>query len=151
MEPVQDSTKSIELLSELVCNQVSASSASTVKIRPTVSPSPRLAELIAVLTKQDLHELKVLAVSNHVIVRAFESLRADSRCKGNREAAEWVQAAVEDEQRESNMHCDFSAIFVPLYNRADATSASLSHWITGQTSAATLTSTPMPTRLKSST
>ena len=98
MEPVQDSTKSIELLSELVCNKESSSSASTVKIRPTVSPSPRLAELIAVLTKQDLHELKVLAVSNHVIVRAFESLGPILDVEGNREAAEWVQAAVEDER-----------------------------------------------------
>jgi hypothetical protein len=98
MEPVQDSTKSIELLSELVCNKESSSNASTVKIRPTVSPSPRLAELIAVLTKQDLHELKVLAVSNHVIVRAFESLGPILDVEGNREAAEWVQAAVEDER-----------------------------------------------------
>jgi hypothetical protein len=99
MEPVRDSTKSVRLLSELVCNGVALSSApSAVKIRPILSPTPRLAELTAVLREEDLDELKALAVSNHVIVRAFEPLGPILDVEGNRQAAESVQLAIDEER-----------------------------------------------------
>lgn len=98
MQPVQDSTKSVQLLSELVCNRLVSSDISSMKIRPTVSPSPRLAELTAVLRREDLDELKALAESNHVIVRAFESLGPILDVEGNRQAAEWTQLAVQEEK-----------------------------------------------------
>jgi hypothetical protein len=99
MPPVQDSTRSVELLSELVCSGIAASgSASSLKIRPAVSPSPRLAELIGVLRQDDLNALRDLAVSNHVIVRAFEALAPILDVEGNRLAAEWVKQAVEEER-----------------------------------------------------
>lgn len=98
MEPVQDSSKSIQLLSELVCNRGMTSTTPSVKIAPTVSPSARLAELTAVLRQEDLDGLKALAMSNHVIVRAFELLAPILDVEGNREAAEWVQSAVEEER-----------------------------------------------------
>lgn len=99
MPPVQDSTRSVELLSELVCGGVTPSaSASSLKMRPPVSPSPRLAELIGVLTQDDLNAVRDLAVSNHVIVRAFEALAPILDIEGNRPAAEWVKQAVEEER-----------------------------------------------------
>ncbi len=99
MEPVQESSKSIQLLSELVCNNPTATSTSRgVGIRTTPAPSPRLAELTAVLRQQDLHELKALAASNHVLVRAFDSLGPILDVEGNRQAAEWVHVAAEEER-----------------------------------------------------
>ena len=97
MEPVQDSSKSVQLLSELVCNRA-ATSSSSAKILPTVSPSARLADLTSVLKLEDLDELKALAMSNHIIVRAFELLAPILDVEGNRQAAEWVQSAVEAER-----------------------------------------------------
>lgn len=98
MEPVQDSTKSIQLLSELVCNRGITSTASSVKIVPTASPSARLAELTAVVRQEDLSELRALAMSNHVVIRAFELLAPILDVEGNRNAAEWVQGAVQEER-----------------------------------------------------
>ncbi|HKU27636.1 MAG TPA: hypothetical protein VJQ54_19350 [Candidatus Sulfotelmatobacter sp.] len=98
MEPVQDSTKSIQLLSELVCNSGARSTGSSVKIMPPATPSGRLADLTSVLKLQDLDELKSLAMSNHVIVRAFERLAPILDVEGNRTAAEWVQSALEEEK-----------------------------------------------------
>jgi hypothetical protein len=98
MQPVQDSTKSVQLLSELVCNRLATPNIQGMKMRLTMSPSSRLAELTAVLRREDLDELKALAGSNHVIVRAFESLGPILDVEGNREAAEWIQLAVQEEK-----------------------------------------------------
>src|SRR5581483_4566116 len=99
MEPVRDSTKSVQLLSELVCNSgPSFATASNVKLRPSLTPSRRLADLVSVLRQEDLAELKSLAMSNHVILRAFEPLASILDIEGNRQAAEWVQAAMDDER-----------------------------------------------------
>src|SRR5512141_977813 len=95
MEPVQESSKNIQLLSELVCNNLAGSSTSAgVAIRRTPIPSPRLAELTAVLRQEDLEELRALAASNHVVIRALDSLGPILDVEGNRQAAEWVHAAV---------------------------------------------------------
>jgi hypothetical protein len=98
MPPVQDSTRSVELLSELVCSGIAPAGSSNLKMRPAVSPSPRLAELISVLRQDDLQPLRELAQSNHVIVRAFEALAPILDVEGNRLAAEWVKQAVEEER-----------------------------------------------------
>lgn len=99
MQPVRDSTRSVQLLSELVCNN-SASAATSASTKPGTTPtiSPRVAELTAVLTQKDLTDLKALAESNHVIIRAFETLGWILDVEGNREGAEWVHAAVEEER-----------------------------------------------------
>jgi hypothetical protein len=98
MPPVQDSTRSVELLSELVCSGIAPAGSSNLKMRPAVSPSARLAELIRVLRQDDLQPLRELAQSNHVIVRAFEALAPILDVEGNRLAAEWVKQAVEEER-----------------------------------------------------
>jgi hypothetical protein len=98
MPPVQDSTRSVELLSELVCSGIAPAGSSNLKMRPAVSPSARLAELISVLRQDDLQPLRELAQSNHVIVRAFEALAPILDVEGNRLAAEWVKQAVEEER-----------------------------------------------------
>ena len=84
MEPVQESSKSIQLLSELVCNHEAGSSTSRgIAIRTTSTPSPRLAELTAVLRQEDLEQLRALAASNHVLIRAFDSLGPILDVEGN--------------------------------------------------------------------
>lgn len=99
MEPVQESSKNIQLLSELVCNQPAGWSASSgVAIKTAPNPSPRLAELAAVLRQEDLEELSALAASNHVLVRAFDSLGPILDVQGNLQAAEWIHGAVEQER-----------------------------------------------------
>jgi hypothetical protein len=99
MEPVQESSKCIQLLSELVCNNAAGSSASRgVAIKTTPSPTPRLAELTAVLRQEDLEELRGLAASNHVVVRAFDSLGPILDVEGNQQAAEWVHVALDEER-----------------------------------------------------
>src|SRR5690348_14932259 len=99
MEPVRESSKSIQLLSELVCNNFAGSSASRgLAIRTTPTPSPRLAELTAVLRQEDLEEVRALAASNHVLIRAFDSLGPILDVEGNRQAAEWVHVAAEEER-----------------------------------------------------
>jgi len=99
MELVQESSKSIQLLSELVCNNVAGSSTSRgVAIRTSPTPSPRLTELTTVLRQEDLEELRALAASNHVLIRAFDSLGPILDVEGNRQAAEWVQVAAEEER-----------------------------------------------------
>lgn len=99
MQPVQDSTKSVQLLSELLCNNAGTSTApSGARFRTTPSISPRLTELTAALRDQELHELKSLAVSNHVIIRAFEVLGPLLDIEGNRQGAEWIHSAVEEER-----------------------------------------------------
>ncbi len=98
MQPVRDLTKNVQLLSELLCKSGDFSSVSGAMIRPIPRPSTRLAELIAVLRQEDLEELKALATSNHVIVRAFESLAPMLDLEGNHQAAGWVQAALAEER-----------------------------------------------------
>src|SRR5437588_5525503 len=73
MELVRDSTKNLELLSELLCTGLPSLSSpqGAVKMRPAMSVSARAAELASVLRHEDLEELRRLAVSNHVIMRAF--------------------------------------------------------------------------------
>lgn len=99
MQPVQDSNKSVQLLSELICNNAARPAASSgVRIRTTPSLSPRLTEITAALREEELHELKSLAMSNHVIVRAFEVLGPLLDVEGNRQAAQWIHTAVEEER-----------------------------------------------------
>src|SRR5437763_5907207 len=99
MEPVQESSKSIQLLSELVCsNELGSSTPRGVAIRTSPTPSARLAELTAVLRQEDLKVLRALAASNHVLIRAFDSLAPILDVEGNRQAAEWVHVAVDEER-----------------------------------------------------
>ena len=100
MELVRDSTKNLELLSELLCTGLPSLSSpqGAVKIRPAMSVSARAAELASVLRHEDLEELRRLAVSNHVIMRAFESLAPILDVEGNRQGAEWVEHALNEER-----------------------------------------------------
>lgn len=100
MEFVRDSTKNLQLLSELLCEGLVSSNTFPValKIRPAVKVSDRAAELISVLKQEDLEDLKALAETNHVIIRAFESLGPILDVEGNRNGAEWVELAIQDER-----------------------------------------------------
>jgi len=100
MEFVRDSTKNLHLLSELLCEGMVPSTASpmALKMRPPVNVSDRAAELVSVLKHEDLEELKTLAETNHVIIRSFESLGPMLDVEGNRQGAEWVELAVQDER-----------------------------------------------------
>ena len=132
MEPVQESSKSIQLLSALVCNNVAGSSTSAgVAIRTAPNPSPRLAELTAVLRQEDLEELRALAASNHVVIRAFDSLGPILDVEGNQQGAEWVHAAVEEERTRIQHALGFlNEICTALQQRGCPVTVikSLDHW-----------------------
>ncbi|HTS37680.1 MAG TPA: nucleotidyltransferase family protein [Candidatus Solibacter sp.] len=116
MKPERNSSNHFELLAELTLNPPSTEAASSNENWvPDVSPklrdvenrvvaseetqlySSRATELISTLKKEDLENLKSLAMTNHVIVRAFHPLHKIFEAKGNIEAAEWTDDAIQQE------------------------------------------------------
>jgi hypothetical protein len=84
MQPVRDSSKHLDLLSELVLKS-SAEELTT-------------AASISALTSSDLEDLEKLAASNHVVVRAFERLESVCRSSGDEICADWVRSAIKRER-----------------------------------------------------
>ena len=82
MEPVRDSSKEMQLLSELVLSPAAE--------KPVGATSG--------LTVADIERLEELGASNHVIMRAFPRLQEMLCAEGNVESAEAVRRAVEREQ-----------------------------------------------------
>jgi hypothetical protein len=97
MELVRDSTRNLQLLSELLLTTPAASQQGTGRVT-AAKVSGRAAELISVLTDEDLEQLKALAMTNHVIVRCFTPLSPMLDVEGNLQAAEWVRAALQEER-----------------------------------------------------
>jgi hypothetical protein len=99
MELVRDSTRNLQLLSELVFTD----SVSSKRVREgTESAHPldvssRAAELISVLKQGELEGLRALAMTNHVIMRSFDKLAPILDVEGNRQGAEWVAAKRQEE------------------------------------------------------
>src|ERR1700681_3220900 len=94
MEHVRDSTKDLQLLSELLLTVPPAAEAKPWGVIETCSSATR--EHIRGLTSRDLEDLKALAITNHVIMRAFGPLQQLLEADGNN-AAELALAAVQDE------------------------------------------------------
>ena len=103
MEPgreiVRDSTRSLELLSELLFGGVpsnpgqSGDGGAVPRARSSRSTSVRT------LTRQDFEELRLLAMTNHVMMRTFAGLARRFKMAGHREGVEWVSRATDGEQK----------------------------------------------------
>jgi hypothetical protein len=96
MEPIRDSTQSLQLLSELLFTTSSAGQ--EVKTGIPLKVSSRAAEMIAALQQQDLESLSALAMTNHVIVRCFTPLSSILSAEGRGLLAESVLRAVQNER-----------------------------------------------------
>lgn len=130
MEPVRESTRNLQLLSELLFTTPVASQENKVGGTPT-RVSPRAAELISVLRQEDLESLRALAMTNHVIVRCFTPLATILDIEGNRQGSEWVTEAV----RQERARIDHALVFLnEICNALDQTGylvtviKSLDHW-----------------------
>lgn len=94
MQPVRDSSKNLQLLSELLLSEPpSANEENTSR-----SYSGRVVEPAISLTKGDLESLKQLACTNHVIVRAFTALQGILLEQGRQESAAWIASALQEEK-----------------------------------------------------
>jgi hypothetical protein len=100
MEYVRDSPKTLQLLSELLLSApFSAQPASEARAVPgsVEVDSPRIGELVSGLGQKDFENLKAMALTNHVIMRAFGPLQHVLEARGNTQGAEWAAAAVQQE------------------------------------------------------
>jgi hypothetical protein len=133
MEIVRDSTRSLQLLSELLFSgAASDNSAEDVSnSRGLGKVSARAAELGRLLKPADLDELRRLAMTNHVIMRAFTALGPILDVEGNRQGAESVALAIQEERARIQHALGFlSEICITLQNGGcpPIVIKSLDHW-----------------------
>lgn len=95
MGPVRDSTRDVRLLSELTLVLPSFPDI-TRQMRAITELEGE--QLFSGLSVRDLESLEALAISNHVILRAFEPLRLLLEAAGNDLGAEWVSNSVQVER-----------------------------------------------------
>jgi hypothetical protein len=100
MEHVRDSTRNLQLLSELLLTAPLAAQTGPRAAIETYSSGIR--ELASALGPQDLEDLKALAITNHVIMRSFVPLQQILDSGGNSEGAEWAADAVQQETARIN-------------------------------------------------
>jgi hypothetical protein len=104
MEHVRDSSKNLQLLSELLLS--TPVTAPPVTDKQTASNfetySDQGSQLATVLGPNDFESLKALANTNHVIMRAFPPLQQIFEAQGRHEAAEWAGGAIEEETTRIN-------------------------------------------------
>ena len=84
MEPVRDSTKNLQLLSELL-------------LKSPMRETRATGERVSALKAGDLQDLKALAMTNHVIMRSFAPLQNLLQAGGNQQAVEWIALAIQEE------------------------------------------------------
>lgn len=95
MELVRESTKNLQLLSQLLLTApLAAEAGSRAAIE---SYSGETHDLVSALGPQDLEDLKALAITNHVIMRSFVPLRQILQATGNNVGADWAADAVQQE------------------------------------------------------
>jgi len=95
MEYVRDSSKNLQLLSELLLSTLSSLDVSVTPSSDTYSE--RVCELAAASGQDDFESLRALASTNHVIMRAFLPLQQILESQGNHEAAERAEGAIQEE------------------------------------------------------
>lgn len=112
MDQVRDSSKTLQLLSELLlCAPFSAQPSIEAGAVPSSVEleSPRVTELVSSLVQKDFENLKALAITNHVIMRSFGPLQQHLKAQGNTQGAEWAAAAVHEETERINQALGFLA------------------------------------------
>jgi hypothetical protein len=135
MEPgmgiVRDSSRSLELLSELLFGSIrSHPGQSGYGGAAPIKPS-RPSTNVSTLTRQEFEQLRLLATTNHVIVRTFGGLARMLEIEGHREGAEWVAGAIESELKRIDHAVGFlSRICAAFQEHGHAVTVikSLDHW-----------------------
>jgi Uncharacterised nucleotidyltransferase len=134
MEHVRDSSKNLQLLSELLLNSRFSEASSPEAHGHEQSIEPRsdwACERVSTLSPQELEELKALAATNHVILRAFAPLQRLLEADGKNQAAEWVAVAMKEETARINYALGFlQQICSALEERGCPVTVikSLDHW-----------------------
>ncbi len=95
MEHVRDSTRNLQLLSELLLHAPASSEASQSRSLEAYSSGTR--EMVSGLSARDLEDLRALAMTNHVIIRSFAPLQQILTAGGNSQTAVLAATAVEQE------------------------------------------------------
>lgn len=111
MEHVRDSSKNLQLLSRLLLAPPFAASANEAHSVATALEvdSTEIPEIAPALSQKDFEDLKALATTNHVILRAFAPLQQIFGAQGNKQAAECTASAVQQETERINHALDFLA------------------------------------------
>ena len=109
MEHVRDSSKNLQLLSKLLLTPPFAATEAPAAAGSFVPDSIDVPEVAAAVSQQDFEDLKALAITNHVILRAFAPLQQIFETQGNKQAAEWTASAVQQETERINHALDFLA------------------------------------------
>jgi len=99
MESIAEQQAHFEFLSELLLSEPRFSEAlrKTVEPIPAFRTSSQVADFASRLSPKRLDALKMLAASNHVIVRGFRVLKPMLAARGNHEVAEYAAAALQEE------------------------------------------------------
>jgi hypothetical protein len=109
MEHVRDSSKNLQLLSKLLLAPAFAASATEAHAVSTSVDSTDVGEVVAPLSQKDFEDLKALAITNHVILRAFAPLQQVLEAQGNSRAVQWTASAVQQETERINHALGFLA------------------------------------------
>src|SRR5579862_1665994 len=141
MSTVRDSTTNLRLLSELLFNP----SVFSTSPRNGNGPKPA-AERPSPMTDADgdLEELRTLAMTNHVVVRAFGQLQKILEREGKRAEADWVSDALDTERTRIQHAVGFLEKICAVLDRSGCSVTVLNLSITGRISAAIWISTRTP-------
>ena len=96
MEQVRDSTRNLQLLSELLLTAPSSSEANS-HASSIEGYAPRTREAVSTLEITDLEGLEALAATNHVIMRSFVPLQRLLEDGGKSQAAAWTASSLQRE------------------------------------------------------
>ena len=96
MEQVRDSTRNLQLLSELLLTAPSSSESNSHK-SSIEGYAPRTREAVSTLELTDLEGLEALASTNHVIMRSFVPLQQLLQESGKSQAAAWTASSLQRE------------------------------------------------------
>jgi hypothetical protein len=98
MEHVRDSSKNLTLLSGLLLSTPTTADPATGARATSIDSYPDgTGDLISGLSPKDLEDLKALAMTNHVIMRAFAPLQDLLEAHGRSEGAQWTADAIRQE------------------------------------------------------
>jgi len=141
MDHVRDSTRNLQLLSELsltselsvntdvYCDEVGGEQVSAASV--SAGFLSRCYEGFFARPQRDLEELATLAHKNHVIMRSFPPLHQILGAAGHTAAAEWVANAIEAETARIEHALGFLEGICAVFERAGCEVAvikSLDHW-----------------------
>ena len=96
MQHVRDSSKNLQLLSELLLNSAPLPQ-SNGDAQATELRFGAVYQYVSALTARDLEDLKALAMTNHVIMRSFAPLQNLLQADGNHQGVESIAAAMHGE------------------------------------------------------